>query len=305
MRSPRRFGVMVLNLAALALLFAGADQARADALFGASGSNGVNGELVILNPATGAVATDIGPLVDGVGNPFSITGLAFQPGTGALFGATSNLSPTDPRFLVSINPATGRVTPIGPFNAANGNPFGDISFDPTSGKLFGANAVGGALYTINLATGAATRISSSNTPITTGSSGHGFAVDASGTLLTTPDSAFGNLYTYNKTTGSATIVAPLSGPPLDGAINALSFDNGVLFGVNNNQGFPSQTHLITINPTTGAITDIGPSLNDLDAIAFQLPTAPPPVPEPSTLALLALGGLGLVGWRRWRKRATA
>ena len=29
------------------------------------------------------------------------------------------------------------------------------------------------------------------------------------------------------------------------------------------------------------------------------------VPEPSTLALLVLGGGALAGWRRWRKRAAA
>ena len=30
-----------------------------------------------------------------------------------------------------------------------------------------------------------------------------------------------------------------------------------------------------------------------------------PVPKPSSLALLSLGGLALAGWRRWKKRATA
>jgi PEP-CTERM motif len=46
--------------------------------------------------------------------------------------------------------------------------------------------------------------------------------------------------------------------------------------------------------------------------AFASPTFLPiaeakavPVPEPSSLALLSLGGLALAAWRRWKKRATA
>ncbi len=52
-----------------------------------------------------------------------------------------------------------------------------------------------------------------------------------------------------------------------------------------------------------AVVD-GLQLRDLGPVAS--PPAPISTPEPSSLALLALGGVALAGWRRWKKRkATA
>jgi hypothetical protein len=53
------------------------------------------------------------------------------------------------------------------------------------------------------------------------------------------------------------------------------------------------------------ITFTGPDLlNGVNGLQLRdiTPAAPVDVPEPSSLALLALGGGALAGWRRWRKR---
>ena len=86
--------------------------------------------------------------------------------------------------------------------------------------------------------------------------------------------------------------------PAGGGYGALSFDeNGVLYGLNVGTNTPPITHLVTINPTTGVVTDLGLSLAGLDAIAFQ------PIPEPATAAVLGAGVVGLVlRFRRRRER---
>ena len=57
---------------------------------------------------------------------------------------------------------------------------------------------------------------------------------------------------------------------------------------------------LTANFTTAGFVDEVRIL-----VSAAAPPPPPTVPEPSSLALLSLGGLGLAGWRRWKKRATA
>src|SRR4051812_13697348 len=154
-----------LLLCCLAVL-AMAAPAEAQILYGATAS-GSPGELFILNPATGAVVQDVGPLNDVFGANYPITGLAVHPVTGVLYGSVAISNPATRSRLVVINPATGLVTPVGAFNAGPTGPTGtpatmaDLAFSP-SGQLFGVGSIGGPeLYAIDVLTGHATPVGSS------------------------------------------------------------------------------------------------------------------------------------------------
>src|SRR4051794_16683298 len=103
-------------LAALAALALAAPAAAQVILYAATASGGP-GELYVLNPATGGVVRDVGPLTDAAGANYPLTGLAVHPVTGVLYGSVANANAATRARLVTINPATGLVTPVGPFNA--------------------------------------------------------------------------------------------------------------------------------------------------------------------------------------------
>jgi hypothetical protein len=247
--------------------------ARADALtLYASTAAGAPGELYILNSSNGAVLQDIGPLNDANSVNYPITGLAFHPTTGVLYGSTGNNPPATAATLVTINPTTAQVTVIGLFNVGNeGNPatMADLAFD-SAGNLYGIGSVGGPhLYSINTSSGQATVIGSNGA--LTSTSGGGLAISSGGVYYGTPTS---NRYgTYDPVTGAYTNIANPDKPAGIGAYTALDFDGSTLYGLNTGPGSPPPTHLVTIVPATGAVTDLGASLNSLDAIAFQ--PAPP------------------------------
>jgi len=276
----------------LALSFAFINgRANAGTLY-ASTAAGAAGELYILDQTDGSVIQDVGPLNDANNVNYPITGLAFSPTTGALYGSTGNNPNTTAARLVRIDPATALVTLIGSFNAGPVNSSGtpatmaDIGFD-SAGNLYGVGSIGGPqLYSINTSTGQATVIGSTGLTSTTGG---GLAISPAGVFYGTPTaSRYG---TYDSITGTYTNIANPT-KPAGGGYGALDFDGGVLYGLNVGSGSPPPSHIVTFDPATGVVTDIAASLNSLDAIAFR------PVPEPTTLAIGVIGFLAFLGYCR-------
>jgi hypothetical protein len=272
----------VLVLLALGCLAALAPSAHAQTLYAATGSNGVDGQLYTINPAT-AVATLVGPVLIGA-SPVGLTALAFHPLTGVLYGLTTNDGPNPEKSLITVNPATGAAALIGSIGA---NAAGDMAFSP-SGVLYAWQRSGGNLVTISLTTGAATVVGPTGAPFV----GGGAVSFVGGVLYAAVGGSDGPLYTVNTSTGAATAGPTLTGAPIDGAMAAMTTSGGgVLYAVDSDQSSsPTQSRLVTINTTTGAVTQVA-ALDlpgDTDALAFvSAPAAI--VPTLSTRGILALG----------------
>jgi hypothetical protein len=254
-------------LAATAALATVAFTTRSSAaeLYAASGQS-QPGELYILDPATGATITDVGPLNDSGGRNFGMTALAFDPVSGVLYGASANANAdvsTRGQF-VTINSASGLVTPIGTFGLAAGGTMADLAFDPVTHVLYGIPSNGGAnLFTIDPVTGQSTQVGSSGF---TATNGGGIAVSPSSVIFSSPLPA--NFGTYDKITGEFANIA-IPDKPNGRGYAAMAFDGSVLYGM---EAEPTNGagHLVTFDTTTGAVTDLGAVVADaLDGIAFK------------------------------------
>lgn len=228
------------------------------ALFAADGGGGNPAtRLYKLSATSGAIATNIGPI------GFAVTGLAIQPGTGTLYGSTGGNAPVSPNSIITINKTTGAGKLLGATGL--GSPVADLTFT-SDGKLYGWSEDTDDLVTINPKTGVATVVANS----TLSTSGSGLAASSANVLFFTGNGALGALRTVNRTTGLTTVVATMTGPAGGSAINALAFNGSTLYGSRSaSSGSGSATTLITIDTTTGAITSLGASVNDLDAIVFD------------------------------------
>jgi hypothetical protein len=234
-------------------------------LYVAKGTFGVQGVLCTIDPASGALLTTVGPLNDALGNNYGMNAMKYDPFNGILYGVTMDSSPTDPNWLVTIDPATALVTPIG---LTGPDPtrwvLTDIAMDPTTGIMYAVSGFDQKFFAINLTTGVGTQ---SGSTLLGYQNGGGLAADRTGNIYGVDNFSF---YTYNKANGNGILIGATGLPDLIKAAD-VNPSNNVMYGLEGGGG-PDNTHLrflVTFDVTTGLGTLVGPiPVNDLDSMAF-------------------------------------
>jgi hypothetical protein len=224
------------------------------------GYHGVEGNLYTVDPDSAATNLVTSLNVSGK-TPVGLDGLAIHPRTGVFYGITAPTSAIIPRTLVILDPTTGSVTPVGELSLVGS----DIGFDP-DGTLYMWLPDTRQLGTVNLDTG---QVTAKGAPIERGATKGGFALIGGGKAYVAGTGGAGTLDTIDVNTGAVMPGPVITGAPFPDLINGLAFSpKGVLFGINTSFGRATQANLITIDPTSGKVTNIGALPNDTDALTF-------------------------------------
>jgi hypothetical protein len=225
-------------------------------LYGVTG--GGNGHLVTINPT---VPPPAGPetFVGWSGFPV-VNSLEWVGST--LYGTVVFNPGGQPSSLITINPATGMGTMIGPNDPAGLGigPLGALAYDPFNQVMYGSETFGGGrLVTVNLATGAATVVGPTGFFNVTALEFDPVTGILYGGLGAADAAAPGAIITINTANGAGTMVG-LSGFP---GISGLTFCHGAA------QGFdvPSDLDWVTLEEQPPG--DPGPGPNWVVADDFQ------------------------------------
>ncbi len=213
-------------------------------------------------------------------------GLARDPTTHTLYAILKIQGDGSVRRLVTVNKVTGVATSIGSL----GDSFAGITFDE-SGNLFGVTGDGAttseSLFSINKATAATSLL----TGLGNGSDGESIAVNLDDGLLYHASGLGGGsqvFETVGPSPGFAVTDVPFSGDDLSEVFSLVyTRDGATFYGTNLND------ELFSLSPT-----GVGSVLGGLDHSAKGIVVNP----EPSSLAMFGLAGLGLYAARRRRRR---
>ncbi len=219
-------------------------QAEACTLFGID----ENRTIFRVNKATGALTSAAtADAVVGVA-----AGLAYAPSSGTVY-----LSSTSNDGLYTVDLSTGAATLVGGYGTPNLAMHG-LEWDSSTNTLygFGARVLGeGGYYSINVATGVATRLTPQNvTPLDWYSN---LAYDSKNDVMYMTNTGTASGYTIDRATGVETLVGPMVNVT---GVSALAYDfaNDTIYVLDN---FDDQFG--TFDRATGEVTVLGATSGNL------------------------------------------
>jgi sugar lactone lactonase YvrE len=257
----RVFRILFASFAMLSATGAAAQSLYASSMrtYSDPGYHGVEGNLYLVDPET-ATTRLVTSFNLGGKTPVGLDGLAIHPRTGVFYGITAPTSAAIPKSLVIVDPTNGNVTLVGDLVMAAS----DIEF-AVDGTLYAWLPETRQIGTIDLDTG---RVTPRGKPIERAASKGGFTLIGQNKAYVATTGGAGTLDTIDINTGELTTGPQLVGAPFPDLINGLAYQRGVLYAINTNFGRSTQANLVTIDPQTGKVTNIGALPNDTDAIAF-------------------------------------
>ena len=227
--------------------------------------HGVEGNLYLVDLETAATRLVTSFNVGGR-TPVGMDGLAIHPRTGVFYGITAPSSVVIPKSLVIVDPANGNVTLVGDLGLVAS----DIEFAP-DGTLYAWLPETRQIGTIDIDTG---RVTARGKPVERGASKGGFTLIGPDKAYVATTGGAGTLDVIDIRTGDLVTGPQLTGAPFPDLINGLALQHGILYAINTNFGRSTQANLVTIDPQTGKVTNVGALPNDTDAIAFGPATTP-------------------------------
>ena len=263
-------------------------------IYGADGKGAVAGNLYLVNPRDGTSVV-IGPIESEEG-PHAITALAFDAdGTLWATDATSGSDegPLPPPQLMTIDPATGQATLVGPLvddADANHRSIAAITF--AGSTLLGWTRSGNAPVSIDTATGAVTVLGDG---LGQDSFGNGMVAMDDDTVIVFPAGASdgadirGHFYSVNAASGALADVGVLGGAGSASVCGATLYQGTIVALLCPHLSELSGSVLATVDPGDGAMSNVAPGPLGLDAIASDEPAAPasgrfiPPASSPAGL----------------------